>query len=71
MNNFKGIQSAQRELVAILSTNEYRLGTLSPLCQSRLDNLIAFCEAYYNHREVQSMNEADFTHYHNQHDWAV
>jgi hypothetical protein len=49
MRTFKGIRSAQRGLLSILTTKGYREGTLASSTQQKLDELIEFCAAYENH----------------------
>jgi len=65
MRNFRGIRYAQTQLLEILTSGEYRQGTLTQERQEKLDALIEFCGAYEKHREIQGMNDHDFTHYWN------
>ena len=65
MRNFRGIRYAQAQLLEILTSGEYRQGTLTQERQEKLDALIEFCGAYEKHREIQGMNDHDFTHYWN------
>ena len=65
MRNFRGIRYAQTELLEILTSDEYKQGTLAQKKQEKLDALIEFCGAYEKHREIQEMCDADFEHYWN------
>ena len=49
MRTFKGIRSAQHDLLSILTTKGYREGTLAASTQKKLDELIEFCAAYEAH----------------------
>ena len=55
MRTFKGIRSAQHDLLSILTTKGYREGTLASSTQQRLDELIEFCAAYENHCLYKSL----------------
>jgi len=65
MRNFRGIRYAQTQLLEILTSDEYKQGTLTQEKQEQLDALIEFCGAYEKHREIQEMCDADFEHYWN------
>ena len=65
MRNFVGIRYAQTQLLEILTSDEYKQGTLAQKKQEKLDALIEFCGAYEKHREIQEMCDADFEHYWN------
>ena len=65
MRNFRGIRYAQTQLLEILTSDEYKQGTLTQEKQEQLDALIEFCGAYEKHREVQEMCDHDFEHYSN------
>ena len=68
MRNFVGIRYAQTQLMRILMSDKYKKGTLSDKKQDKLDALIEFCGAYEKHRNIQGMNDHDFTHYWNERD---
>jgi len=65
MRNFRGIRYAQTQLLEILTSGEYKKGTLTQEKQEQLDALIEFCGAYEKHRNIQEMCDADFDHYWN------
>tara|TARA_B110000977_G_scaffold98482_1_gene129526 strand:- start:177 stop:464 length:288 start_codon:yes stop_codon:yes gene_type:complete len=65
MRNFVGIRYAQTQLLEILTSDEYKQGTLTQEKQEQLDALIEFCGAYEKHREIQEMCDHDFEHYWN------
>jgi hypothetical protein len=65
MRNFRGIRYAQTQLLEILTSGDYKQGTLTQEKQEQLDALIEFCGAYEKHREIQEMCDADFEHYWN------
>ena len=49
-------------------SDKYKKGTLTQKKQEQLDALIEFCGAYEKHRNIQGMNDHDFTRYWNERD---